>query len=189
MASKKFEKDSIEWSFFMELWKISQEYWIPEEENEYKEKLYSAIEDFKNKYAAMDGDFVKDICNALLLSIMRRSKSSEKKEIGKVYTDRWACECVGKPCDYFRECRCPKSCYRRRFENGMEIREYARGFDCGNIYTFKTLCRRDDEPFKRNWNKDALEKWIEEKKAENKELQCDFDALKAELQEFELWEE
>ena len=51
MASQKFEKGSAEWNFFMDLWKLTQTYYVPELDNDdYHESLLRDTVAFDQKY-------------------------------------------------------------------------------------------------------------------------------------------
>ena len=50
MASKKFEKDTKEFSFFKDLWALSQSLWIPENNDDYYEDALRRIKAFDEKY-------------------------------------------------------------------------------------------------------------------------------------------
>ncbi len=50
MASKKFSKDSKEFQFFGEFWKLAQKYYVPEESDEYWDNLIKDCSSLCNKY-------------------------------------------------------------------------------------------------------------------------------------------
>lgn len=50
MASKRFEKGTTEFQWFGDFWSMVQQYWIPEDKDEYWESLIAAISEFSNKY-------------------------------------------------------------------------------------------------------------------------------------------
>lgn len=52
MAGCKFQKGSEEWQMFNDFWKLCQEYWEPEENQEYWDKLILEASKFVEKYAA-----------------------------------------------------------------------------------------------------------------------------------------
>lgn len=110
--------------------------------------------------------------------------------MSKIYTDKWICECIGKPCDYYEECSYPPVYCNSHYENGVEIKEFIKGMrsSCGAV-TFKHHCRRDDEIVKRKWNEKMLIDYVAMVKEKFSELECDFDILKSELKEMGLWEE
>ena len=53
MAAKKFLKGSEEWMMFMDFWKLCQDYWEPEESQEYWENASESIMSFGRKYESM----------------------------------------------------------------------------------------------------------------------------------------
>lgn len=112
--------------------------------------------------------------------------------MSKIYTEirRFMCECCGKPCDYYEECQYPPVyCNSRIGENGIEIKQFIKGRrDCGAV-SFKSFCRRDDEIIKTKWNDERLTKFVAMMHECLPELQCDYDYLKTELKELELWED
>lgn len=109
--------------------------------------------------------------------------------MSKVYTDKWMCECMGKPCDYYEECQYPPVYCNSHYENNMEVKEFIKGRrDSGSI-SFKYYCRRDDEIVKTAWDEKMLKEYVAMVKEKFPELECDFDTLKAELQELGIWTE
>jgi len=50
MASKRFSKDSREFQFFGEFWKLAQKYYVPEESDEYWDNLIKDCSSLCNKY-------------------------------------------------------------------------------------------------------------------------------------------
>lgn len=52
MAAKKFLKGSEEWLMFMDFWKLCQEYWEPEDSQEYWKEMSKAAMAFDEKYQA-----------------------------------------------------------------------------------------------------------------------------------------
>lgn len=109
--------------------------------------------------------------------------------MSKIYTDKWMCECMGKPCDYFEQCSYPPVYCDSHYKDGIEVREHIKGMrDSGGIVTFKNNCRRDDEIFKISWNEKMLKDYVSMVKEKFPELQCDFDELKLELCDFGVWE-
>lgn len=53
MAEKKFLKGSEEWMMFMDFWKLCQNFWEPEESQEYWEKASESVLSFGRKYESM----------------------------------------------------------------------------------------------------------------------------------------
>lgn len=114
--------------------------------------------------------------------------------MSKIYTEthkeKFICECMGKPCDYYDKCEYPPIYCDSHSENGMEVREYIKGMrDSGGIVTFKNYCRRDDEIIKMKWNEQSLRGYMSAVVEKFPDLQCNFDVLKAELQDLGIWEE
>lgn len=54
MASKKLEKGSAEWQFFQDFWRFRQEYYEPEEDDEWFEKLVNNATLLYEKYKNSD---------------------------------------------------------------------------------------------------------------------------------------
>ena len=50
MASKRFDKDSEEFKFFADFWKMVQAYYVPEDSDEYWDSLLSASALMGKKY-------------------------------------------------------------------------------------------------------------------------------------------
>ena len=75
MASKKFQKGSMEFEMFTEYWKLCQKHWIPEDKDKYWEALIQDITDFERKYG-MTG-LARKLGNALARDIEERYKSNE----------------------------------------------------------------------------------------------------------------
>lgn len=108
----------------------------------------------------------------------------------ETHTERYMCECMGKPCDYYDKCEYPTIYYDSRFENGIEVKKFIKGKnDSGGVVTFKHFCMRDDILLQRTWDEKRLNGFIEMVKKEFHKLECNFDDLKSELQELGLWEE
>lgn len=53
MAAKKFLKGSEEWMMFMDFWKLCQDYWEPEDNQEYWKNSSESIMSFARKYESM----------------------------------------------------------------------------------------------------------------------------------------
>lgn len=53
MAAKKFLKGSEEWMMFMDFWKLCQDFWEPEDNQEYWENASESIMSFGRKYESM----------------------------------------------------------------------------------------------------------------------------------------
>lgn len=50
MAKKKFVKGSEEWQMFMDFWSLCQEFWEPEDNDEWWTLVIKSAEDFSKKY-------------------------------------------------------------------------------------------------------------------------------------------
>lgn len=53
MAAKKFLKGSEEWMMFMDFWKLCQDYWEPEGNQEYWKNASESVMSFGRKYESM----------------------------------------------------------------------------------------------------------------------------------------
>lgn len=53
MSSKKFDKGSAEWAMFQDFWKLTQAFYIPEENQEYWAKFIDASDEFYEKHKAV----------------------------------------------------------------------------------------------------------------------------------------
>ena len=53
MAAKKFLKGSEEWMMFMDFWKLCQDFWEPENNQEYWKNSSESIMSFARKYESM----------------------------------------------------------------------------------------------------------------------------------------
>lgn len=71
MASKKFEKGSEEFLFFMEFWQMVQKYYIPEDSDEYWDDLLSQAAKLTKKY---QGSFYSLLTMAFIDYVERISK-------------------------------------------------------------------------------------------------------------------
>lgn len=78
MGSVKFEKGSQEFSFFGEFWMLVQKYYIPEDADEYWERLDNDANDLANKY---DNKFFDDLIVTFIKSMSK--KLEEGKRNGK----------------------------------------------------------------------------------------------------------
>lgn len=72
MAVKKFLKGSEEWMMFMDFWKLCQDYWEPEESQEYWENASESIMSFGRKYESMI--FARIIALALMDYLEAKAK-------------------------------------------------------------------------------------------------------------------
>lgn len=115
--------------------------------------------------------------------------------MSKIYTethikqDQYMCECMDEPCDYYDKCKHPLFHCGRHFENGTEVREFIKGMR-DSIFSFKSLCRRDDEMLKTTWNERKLREFVAMSDEKFPELHLrDYETLKADLQELGIWED
>ena len=53
MAVKKFLKGSEEWMMFMDFWKLCQDFWEPEDNEDYWKNSSESIMSFARKYESM----------------------------------------------------------------------------------------------------------------------------------------
>lgn len=52
MAEQRFVKGTEEYVMFNDFWKLCQSFWIPEDTDEYREKLYKACQNFSQTHGA-----------------------------------------------------------------------------------------------------------------------------------------
>lgn len=78
MASKRFEKGSEEWQMFREYWALCQQFWEPEDNDEYWEKVIEATGEFHKKYKDNNDLFAKKIALAFIDTIEEKSKQKQK---------------------------------------------------------------------------------------------------------------
>ena len=107
----------------------------------------------------------------------------------ETHTEKFMCECMGKPCDYYEECQYPPVYCDSHYENEMEVKEFIKGMKTSGTISFKNHCRRDDKIIQTKWNEKMLKEYVSMVKEKFPNLQCNFDDLKAELQELGIWEE
>lgn len=74
MASKRFEKGSEEFILFQDFWKICQSFWIPEDNDEYWERVVEETDAFYKKYKETNEIFVREITFAFINSLEKRWK-------------------------------------------------------------------------------------------------------------------
>lgn len=80
MASRKFEKNSVEWQMFMEYWGICQRIWEPESGAAYWESVLAEVQPFYNKYKDTDaGTFAKRLAVALAQFLEEKQKDKVKE--------------------------------------------------------------------------------------------------------------
>lgn len=75
MAAVRFQKGSEEWMMFGDLYKLIQDYWKPEDTDEYWVKLAGAVRDFHDKYQT-------EIAKELALAVMNGLEKMWKAERG-----------------------------------------------------------------------------------------------------------
>lgn len=79
MASKRFEKCSEEWKMFTDFWKICQQFWEPEDNDEYWEKVIEATGEFHKKYKANNEIFAKEIALAFVDTLDKRWRTNDRE--------------------------------------------------------------------------------------------------------------
>lgn len=77
MAAKKFEKNTKEWGIFTDFWKLCQQYWEPEEGDDYWQNLINSVNDFTKKYE--DEPFARVIALAYAEYLDKKFKERNKK--------------------------------------------------------------------------------------------------------------
>lgn len=78
MASKKLEKGSADWQFFQDFWKFRQEYYEPEEKDEWFDELIKVAELLRKKYENTEVKVLaKDLIVAHLEDVDRRSRNEK----------------------------------------------------------------------------------------------------------------
>ena len=78
MASKKLEKGSADWKFFQDFWKFRQEYYEPEEKDEWFDELIKVAELLRKKYENTEVKVLaKDLIVAHLEDVGRRSRNEQ----------------------------------------------------------------------------------------------------------------
>lgn len=75
MAAVKFGKGSNEWQMFVDFWNICQDYWEPEDTDEYWEKVIDRMNFFTNKYKL---EFATKMANAFIESQEKILKEKKK---------------------------------------------------------------------------------------------------------------
>lgn len=80
MASKRFEKGSEEWQMFREYWALCQQFWEPEDNDEYWERVIEDTDNFYKKYRANNGEFAKGIALAFIDMLDKKSRKKRKHE-------------------------------------------------------------------------------------------------------------
>lgn len=80
MASKKFDKGSIEWKCFSEFWIFAQRFWEPDGTDEYWHEAVEASADFVEKYSEIESEFAREIMVAMMKTLDRRLKEHRERE-------------------------------------------------------------------------------------------------------------
>lgn len=78
MASKRFEKGSEEWQMFTDFWKICQQFWEPEDKDDYWDKVVDATGEFYRKYKVNNDIFARKIALAFVDIIEEKAKQERK---------------------------------------------------------------------------------------------------------------
>ena len=78
MAGTKFSKDSVEFKMFTEFWKILQDYYIPENSDEYWESFIKVQNEFIQKY---DHELCREL-SKLLVNYLEAKMKREVKDNG-----------------------------------------------------------------------------------------------------------
>lgn len=76
--SKGFEKNGPEWNFFKELYRIAEQYWVPEDTDSYWESLVLLTDDLNNRYKHL-GPIVTYMIVGFINGIEVKSKEVKKK--------------------------------------------------------------------------------------------------------------
>ena len=118
--------------------------------------------------------------------------------MSKIYeettTEKFSVECMGKPCDYYSECRYPPiycNSHNAIIDGELiEVREFIKGRKgMEESFSFFSMCRRDEAFTKILWNRNILKDFIRQSSKKCKDIVFDFDILKKELLSMNLWEE
>lgn len=75
MASKKFERGSIEWQMFTDYWSLCQKYWETEDNNNYWEMVVAETNAFYKKYKTR---FAKKLVLALAEELTEKWKDKRR---------------------------------------------------------------------------------------------------------------
>lgn len=78
VASKRFEKGLEEWQMFTEFWKICQQFWEPEDNDEYWEQVIDSTNEFYKKYKANNEIFARKIALVFIDTIEEKLKQERK---------------------------------------------------------------------------------------------------------------
>lgn len=78
MASKKLEKGSDEWQFFQDFWKFRQQYYEPEDSDEWFDEVINESGKLFNKYKNTEFKvFAKQLITAHVEDLDRRSRNEQ----------------------------------------------------------------------------------------------------------------
>lgn len=77
MAKQKIMKGSEEWQMFQDYWNLCQELWIPEESDDYWDKVLESVDKFYKKYGTI---FAKHLSIALENTLDERWKNRGNKK-------------------------------------------------------------------------------------------------------------
>lgn len=78
---KKFEKNSFEWYMFQDFWRITQEFWIVEDNEQYWKSLVQNLCVFGDKYN--HNKFALALAYALIDELHRKAEKLRKEQLGK----------------------------------------------------------------------------------------------------------
>ena len=76
MAEQRFVKGTEEYVMFNDFWKLCQSFWIPENTDEYWQKLHDAAKNFGNSH----GRFAMKLALAYISEMERKLKELKKNE-------------------------------------------------------------------------------------------------------------
>lgn len=76
MAKVRFEKGSWNWKMFGEFYILCQDYWEPEDTDQWWEELDRATREFTQKYD--NGIFPRKLCCALVSYLEEKSRRNKK---------------------------------------------------------------------------------------------------------------
>lgn len=74
MAEQRFVKGTEEYVMFNDFWKLCQSFWIPENLDEYWQKLHDAA----NEFGVTHGMFAKKLALAYISEMERKMKENKK---------------------------------------------------------------------------------------------------------------
>ena len=77
MAAVRFQKGSEEWMMFGDLYKLMQDYWEPEETDEYWLSLSASVRDFHDKYQT---EIARELALAVMNGIEREWKTRTRSK-------------------------------------------------------------------------------------------------------------